>query len=315
MNEIANLHTPVMRERCVDLITGGLPIGPSVVVDATLGMGGHTESLLESNQELTVIGIDRDPQAIDLATRRLERFGSRFIPVEAIFDEIDEVVMAAGFDQVHGILADFGVSSLQLDDTERGFSYSVDAELDMRMNNQTGETAAALIAKSSVDQLTQIIRDYGEEKFAHRIAIAIKKTNPTRSADLNKIVSQVVPFTPGKSSGHPAKRVYQALRIAVNDELGAIERFIPAAVSVMASGARIVLMSYHSLEDGIVKRELRAFTESSAPIDLPVELPSHRATMKMLTRGVERASERELESNPRSASARLRAAEMLGENQ
>lgn len=313
MNEISNLHTPVMRERCVDLITNGWTTGPSVVVDATLGMGGHTESLLEAQHDLVVIGIDRDPQAIELASRRLERFGNRFIPVEAVFDEIDDVVDSAGFDQVHGILADFGVSSLQLDDVGRGFSYSAEAELDMRMNNRVGQTAAQIIARATVDQLTKILKDYGEEKFAHRIAVAIKKSNPTRSSELNKIVSQVVPFTPGKSSGHPAKRVYQALRIAVNDELGAIERFIPAAVSVMAPGARIVLMSYHSLEDGIVKRELRAFTESSAPVDAPVELPSQRATMKMLTRGVERASERELESNPRSASARLRAAEMLGD--
>ena len=315
MLETSQLHVPVMLERCLELLRPAIAGKPATVIDATLGLGGHTEALLNEHPELTVIGIDRDPKALELATDRLAGFGERFIPELTTYDQIESVLSGR---KVEGILMDLGVSSMQLDEVERGFSYAKDAYLDMRMDQSKGQTAADLLALLDVSSLARIFRSYGEEKFALPIAKRIAQKRAvgaiSTSSALNKIVSEVVPAVPGKQSGHPAKRVYQALRIAVNDELGVLERAMPQAIDALVVGGRLVVMSYHSLEDGIVKEAMQRAASSRTPVEMPVELPGMAANFKILTRGVERASERELELNPRAASARLRAGEKLEGN-
>lgn len=315
MTAITELHVPVMLERCLELLRPAIEGKPATVIDATLGLGGHTEALLQEHPELTVIGIDRDPSALALASERLAQFGDRFVPVLATYDQIDQIL---GGRKVEGILMDLGVSSMQLDKTERGFSYAKDALLDMRMDQSTGNTAADLLNDLDVSSLARIFRSYGEERFSLPIAKRIVQKRAafpiTHSNQLNQIVAEVVPVAPGKQSGHPAKRVYQALRIAVNDELGVLEGAMPQAIDALVVGGRLVVMAYHSLEDGIVKDAMQEAAASKTPVDMPVELPGTAATFKILTRGVERASERELEQNPRAASARLRAGEKLKGN-
>jgi len=286
-----------------------------VVIDCTLGLGGHTEALLSEHENLTVIGIDRDPAALRLATARLEPFGKRFIPAAATYDEITEVLAELEFPSVQGILMDLGVSSMQLDEADRGFSYAQDAPLDMRMNQNLGQTAADLLSTLGEKELTKIFRDYGEERFAPLVAKRIvaerQVSGILSSSDLNKLVSAVVPMAPGRTTGHPAKRIYQALRIAVNNELSGLESALPQAIDALAIGARLVVMSYHSLEDGITKRAMQEAAVSSTPIGMPMQLPGTSPALKVITRGVERATELELSQNPRAASARLRAAEKL----
>jgi 16S rRNA (cytosine1402-N4)-methyltransferase len=313
MNSIAELHQPVMLERCIELLSPALTGKPAVLVDGTLGLGGHAEALLKTHPQLTVVGIDRDPRALELAQTRLTEFSDRFIPVEAIYDELADVLETLKIARVDGVLLDLGVSSMQLDQPERGFAYAQDAPLDMRMNPDVGFTAAELIARSDVDELTRIFRVYGEERFARPIAKAVVSSNPrpTRSGELNRLVQDVVPAAPGKSGGHPAKRIYQALRIAVNDELAALATAMPQAIAALKPGGRIVVMSYHSLEDGIVKAALNQAATSSTPVDFPIELPGSAPQLRVLTRGVDRAGEIELARNPRAAAARLRAAEKL----
>ena len=315
MLETSQLHVPVMLERCLELLRPAIAGKPATVIDATLGLGGHTEALLNEHPGLTVIGIDRDPKALELASDRLAGFGERFIPALTTYDQIESVLDGR---KVEGILMDLGVSSMQLDEVERGFSYAKDAYLDMRMDQSKGQTAADLLALLDVSSLARIFRSYGEEKFALPIAKRIAQKRAVEaistSSSLNKIVSEVVPAVPGKQSGHPAKRVYQALRIAVNDELGVLERAMPQAIDALVVGGRLVVMSYHSLEDGIVKEAMQRAASSRTPVEMPVELPGMAANFKVLTRGVERASERELETNPRAASARLRAGEKLEGN-
>jgi 16S rRNA (cytosine1402-N4)-methyltransferase len=314
-NLSSELHRPVMLDRCVELLRPGIQGESPVVVDATLGLGGHTEALLNTFPNLRVIGLDRDPIALELATERLAGFGARFTPVLAVYDEFDRVLHELGIEQVDGVLFDLGVSSMQLDQRERGFAYAQEAPLDMRMDQSQGKTAADLLAELDVEGLTKIFRDYGEERFAFPIAkrvVALRQDSPiTSSAQLNEIVEAVVPKAPGKQSGHPAKRVYQALRIAVNEELEVLERALPQAIGALAAGATIVVMSYHSLEDQITKDALRQAATSQSPIELPVELPGMGPTLSMITKGVERAGETELSHNPRAASARLRAAKKL----
>lgn len=315
----SDLHIPVMLERCLDLLAPALSGNHPVVIDCTLGLGGHSQALLEANPNLRVIGIDRDPKAIELASERLSGFGLRFSAHLAIYDQIQEVLDELEISEINGVLMDLGVSSMQLDEAERGFSYAKDAALDMRMDQSFGQTAADILAHYSEDELTGIFRKFGEERFSGPIAKKIvqdRKLAPiTTSLQLNKIVTQIVPSAPGKTTGHPAKRIYQALRIAANDELGALERSLPQAIDALASKGRIVVMSYHSLEDGIVKQALQAGSVSSTPIDLPFELPGTGAILRILTKGVERAGEIELSANPRAASARLRAAEKLEVNE
>ena len=308
----SDLHRPVMLQRCMELLRPGITGKSAVVIDCTLGLGGHTEALLSEHENLTVIGIDRDPAALTLAKARLEPFGTRFIPAAATYDEITEVLAELEFASVQGILMDLGVSSMQLDEADRGFSYAQDAPLDMRMNQNFGKTAADLLTELGEKELTKIFRDYGEERFAPLIAKRIvaerQVSSILTSSDLNKIVAAVVPMAPGRTTGHPAKRIYQALRIAVNNELSGLESALPQAIDALAIGARLVVMSYHSLEDGITKRAMQQAAVSSTPIGMPMQLPGTSPALKVITRGVERATELELSQNPRAASARLRAA-------
>lgn len=308
-------HLPVLLDRCVELLAPALSAPGAVYVDCTLGMGGHTEAVLDRFPGVRAIGIDRDPQALRLAGERLARFGPRFVGVHAVYDEIGDVVADQGLNGVQGILMDLGVSSLQIDERERGFSYAQDAPLDMRMDSTASLTAADVLNTYSERDLARILREYGEERFASKIArsiVAKREGRPwERSADLVDLVRACIPAATRKGAGNPAKRTFQALRIEVNGELEVLERALPAAVEALAVGGRIVVESYHSLEDRLTKRELGRGAVSSAPHDLPVEPETHRPYLSLLTRGAEEADAAELERNPRSASVRLRAAERL----
>jgi 16S rRNA (cytosine1402-N4)-methyltransferase len=302
-----------MRDRILDLLEPALRAPGAVHVDGTLGMGGHAEGVLERFPECTVIGVDRDLEALALAGKRLARFGDRFRPVHAVYDEIGEVLDGEGIDVVQGILFDLGVSSLQLDEADRGFAYRVDAPLDMRMDQSRGITAADVLNTYAVEDLTRILKDYGEERFARKIAKAVvreRETEPfTTSARLVDLLRRVIPMASQRQSGHPAKRTFQALRIEVNDELEVWHRAIEAAIERLAVGGRIAVLSYHSLEDRATKRAFAAGATSSTPPGLPVELPEHAAYLSLVTRGAEEPSEQEIAENPRAASAHLRVAE------
>ena len=219
-------HDPIMRDRILDLLAPALSREDAVHVDATLGMGGHAEGVLQRFAQCRVIGIDRDREALELAGERLAGFGDRFTAVHATNDQIARVVLAAGLQHVDGIVFDLGVSSLQLDEEDRGFAYRVDAPLDMRMDQTRGLTAANVLNEYPVEELTRILRDYGEERFARKIAAAIvraRATEPfTTSARLVELLRRVIPVASQRQSGHPAKRTFQALRIEVNDELGGL---------------------------------------------------------------------------------------------
>lgn len=310
----SQIHTPVMLERCVELLAPALTKDGAIVVDATLGMGGHSEALLERFPLLTLVGIDRDTDALGIAGDRLARFGGRVHLVHAVYDNVERVLADLGITEVDGILFDLGVSSLQLDRVERGFSYSKDAPLDMRMDATSDRTAATILATYSEGELRRIFYDYGDEKLAPRFASRIvqrRDEHPlTTSAELVELISAATPAA-AQRAGHPAKRVFQALRIEVNQELAVLERAIPAALEALAIGGRIVVMSYQSLEDRIVKRALQSRSVSTAPAGLPVELPEHRPEFGLLVRGAELASDEEKAANPRSAPVRLRAAERL----
>ena len=312
------LHIPVLLERSLELLRPALLGKSPLVIDATLGLGGHSEALLSQFENLTVLGIDRDPSALEIASTRLAKFGERFQGVLATYDHIPDVCSELGIGSIDAVLFDLGVSSMQLDQADRGFAYAQDAPLDMRMNQQQGRTAADLLATMDEADLIRIFREYGEERYASAVARAVVRRRAEKpiqsSSDLNELVESVIPRVPGKQAGHPAKRIYQALRIAVNDELEILRRAIPAAIKLLRPGGRIIVLSYHSLEDGIVKDVFQNQAKSSTPIELPVELPGTAAKLRILTRGVERSGELELSKNPRAASARLRAAEKLEEN-
>ncbi len=307
-------HVPVLLDRVLDLLAPALADRDAVFVDCTLGLGGHSEAVLRAHPRVRLIGLDRDPQAIELSRRRLEPFGDRVRFVQTTYDGIASAVGGA---KVDGILMDLGVSSLQLDAEERGFAYSKDAPLDMRMSAGTGMTAADVLNTYSVDDLTRILRDYGEERFARKIAGAVARERErepfTTSGRLVELLYDVVPAATRRTGGHPAKRTFQALRIEVNQELESLRLALPAALSVLAVGGRIVVESYQSLEDRMVKRVLTALATSTSPRDLPVELPGHGPQLRLVTRGAEQANEREIEENPRAASVRLRAAERIRE--
>ncbi|WP_068401766.1 16S rRNA (cytosine(1402)-N(4))-methyltransferase RsmH [Kribbia dieselivorans] len=306
-------HVPVLRDRILDLLAPALDAPGAIHVDGTLGMGGHAEGVLERFPQARVIGIDRDPEALRLAGARLARFGDRFTGVHAVYDEIADVLATLGLDEVQGILFDLGVSSLQLDEADRGFAYAQDAPLDMRMDQSVGTTAAEVLNTYSVGDLIRILRDYGEERFARKVALAISRERDrepfTTSARLVDLLRTTIPAASQRSGGHPAKRTFQALRIEVNAELSVWAGALPAALDHLAVGGRIAVLSYHSLEDRITKRVLAAGATSSAPPDLPVVPPEHQPYLRLLTRGAEEPTEAELAENPRSASARLRAAE------
>ncbi len=304
-----------MLARTLELLAPALASDSAVLVDCTLGLGGHSEAFLNSFENLTVIGIDRDLVALDLAGKRLEAFGSRVKYFHGTYEQIPEALSKFGFSEASAILMDLGVSSMQIDSPDRGFAYSFDAPLDMRMDSSSGETAAELIATASELELARIFKEYGEERFAKKIAAEIvsrRAADPiVSSKQLASIISQIVPFIPGKSSGHPAKRVFQALRIAVNQELEILEIAIPAAIDALEVGGRLLVLAYHSLEDRIVKQAIVQAASSSAPIDLPFELPEHAPVLKLVIKGAEQATLQEIAANPRSASVRLRVAEKI----
>jgi len=314
-------HVPVLLERCLDLLEPGITSaieaqGGAVVIDATLGMGGHTEALLTRHPQLHVIGLDRDTQALAMAGERLAGFGPRFHPVHTVYDRIPEALEETGFQRVDGVLFDLGVSSFQLDEPERGFAYSYDAPLDMRMDSTTGMTAADVVNEYSLDELTRVLREWGEERHARRIARAITErrdtTAFTRTGDLVDVILAAYPA--GSTGGHPAKRTFQALRVEVNDELHVLRTAIPAAMDALVIGGRLVAMSYQSLEDRIVKRAIVERSRSTAPVGLPVEPEESKPRFRVISQGTERATEAEIAANSRAASARLRAAERVRED-
>ena len=309
-------HVPVLLARTQALLAPVLADRPAVVVDATVGLGGHAAALLDAHPRLRLVGVDRDPQALALAAERLRPYGDRVELVHAVYDALPEVLAERDVAQVQGVLFDLGVSSLQLDEAGRGFAYATDAPLDMRMDPGSGTTAADVLNTYSVGQLTRVLRDYGEERHAARIAAAVvteRVAEPFRtSARLVRLIYDAVPAAARRTGGHPAKRTFQALRIEVNGELAALRRAVPAALDALAVGGRIVLLAYHSLEDRIVKRALAELAASRTPPGLPVELPGHGPQLRLLTRGAETASADEVTTNPRAASVRLRAAERIG---
>jgi 16S rRNA (cytosine1402-N4)-methyltransferase len=308
-------HTPVLLARCLDVLGPALDRAHPVHVDATLGLGGHAEAVLAAHPQVRLIGLDRDPDALSHAKRRLMRYGDRISLVHAVYDQLPTVLADLGLNTVDGILFDLGVSSMQLDRVERGFAYAQDAPLDMRMDQTTGVTAEQVINEYPPADLVRILRVYGEERFATRIVGALTRQRArqriTSSAELAELVRTAIPAAARRTGGHPAKRTFQALRIEVNGELVALESALPRALDALSVGGRVVVLAYHSLEDRLVKRALAERTRSSAPVDLPVELPGTAPTMRLLTRGAEQASEAEVEENPRAASVRLRAAERL----
>ena len=309
-------HISVMRDTCIDLLTPAINNSETpIVIDATLGLGGHSEALLESNPNLVLIGIDRDLDAIVKAKSRLAKFENRVMLNHAIFDEITEVVTEFGFTQVDGILFDLGVSSMQLDQSDRGFSYSQDAPLDMRMDRSTGITASEIINTYAPGELVRILRTYGEEKFATRIVENIVKERakaPLNStSQLATLVKESIPAATRRTGGNPAKRTFQALRIETNDELGAVNRAIPQALELLKVGGRLVVMSFQSLEDRIVKEIFAQATTSGTPRDLPMELPEFAAKFALVVRGSVLPSEEEIAANSRAQSVRLRAIERV----
>jgi 16S rRNA (cytosine1402-N4)-methyltransferase len=305
-----------MRDRCVNLLAPSIQMySQPVVVDATLGLGGHTEALLERFPQLTVIGIDRDASALAMAKQRLSSFGDRVKTSHAIFDEISNVVLSHGYTHVSGVLFDLGVSSVQIDESRRGFSYSHDAPLDMRMDASQGITAFEIVNHYEPGTLVKILRTFGEEKFATRIVENIVKARaqaPLNSTlELAALVKESIPAATRRTGGNPAKRTFQALRIAVNDELGAITRAIPQALDLIDVGGRVVVMSFQSLEDKIVKEIFVEASTSKSPRNLPMDLPQFAAKFALVLRSSEKASEVEQIENPRSTSVRLRAIEKV----
>ena len=308
-------HVPVLLDRVVALVAPALTEPGSILVDATLGLGGHTEAVLTRCPEAHVVGVDRDVHALERSRERLAPFAGRTTLVHAVYDEIPEVLADLGIAEVQGILFDLGVSSMQLDMRDRGFAYAEDAPLDMRMNDTEGITAAEVLNTYSGADLARILRTYGEEKFARQIARAIVREREaapfTSSARLVELLRDTIPAPARRTGGHPAKRTFQALRIEVNDELGVLRRAIPAALDSIAVGGRVVVMSYHSLEDRMVKQAFVERTRSTAPVDMPVVPEEHQPELRLLTRGAEKVTDAEIAENPRAASVRLRAVERI----
>lgn len=312
-------HVPVLAQRCVELLTPALTRNHAdgsgaVLVDATIGAGGHAERFLTELPGLRLIGLDRDPSALDIARNRLTQFEDRITLVHTRYDGLAAALAESGYapaESVDGVLFDLGVSSMQLDRAERGFAYAQDAPLDMRMDPGSPLTAADIVNTYDERTLTDILRRYGEERFARRIAAHIvrqrSRTPLTSTSELVALIYQAVPAPARRTGGHPAKRTFQALRIAVNEELDSLRGAIPAALGALTAAGRIVVLAYQSLEDRIVKRVFADATASRSPVDLPVELPGHAPRFRSLTRGAERADAAEIERNPRSAAVRLRA--------
>jgi 16S rRNA (cytosine1402-N4)-methyltransferase len=311
-------HVPVLLQRVLDLFEPALAHPGAVLVDTTLGLGGHSDALLSAHPELVLVGLDRDPNALDRSRERLAHHGDRVHLVHAVYDELPDVLHGLGIAPrggVAGVLMDLGVSSMQLDVAERGFAYSKDAPLDMRMDPTAELTAAEVLNTYPPGELVRILREYGEERFAKRIVervVRARATAPfTNSGRLVELLYEAVPAASRRTGGHPAKRTFQALRIEVNAELDALRTAVPAALRALRVGGRIVVEAYQSLEDRIVKQSLAELARSRTPEGVPVELPGHGPQVRLLTRGAEQADEQEIEHNPRAASVRLRAAERI----
>ena len=311
------VHVPVLLDRVLALLAPALVDRPAVAVDATLGLGGHAEALLTAHPQLTLVGLDRDPAALARSRARLAPFGARAHLVHAVYDRMPEVLDELGFDGVDGVLFDLGVSSMQLGVAERGFAYAQDAPLDMRMDQSSGITAEQVLREYTVPELARVLREYGQERFALRIAQAIdraRRAAPLNStSELAELVRTAIPAATRRTGGHPAKRTFQALRIEVNGELDAVRAAIPAALDALRVGGRIVVLAYHSLEDRIAKQAIAALSRDTTPPDLPVPIPGLGPQLRLLTRGSEAADEREIARNPRAQSVRLRAAERIRE--
>ncbi|MCW2604859.1 MAG: mraW [Pseudonocardiales bacterium] len=321
-------HVPVLLARVLDLLDPALSEArpaaagtarTQVVVDATLGLGGHAEAMLDRFPAVRLIGLDRDPDALARSGARLARFGDRVQLVHAVYHELPDVLDELRIDQIDGALFDLGVSSMQLDQAERGFSYSKDAPLDMRMDPTSGVTAEQVLADYSVPELARVLRVYGEERFALRVAQAIdrrRRQGPlTSSAELAEIVRSAIPAAARRTGGHPAKRTFQALRIEVNGELDSVRAAIPAALDRLRVGGRLVVLTYHSLEDRIVKQAIAERSTDTTPVGLPVRLADHGPRLRVVGKPGEPPTPTEIEQNPRAASARLRAAEILRESE
>jgi 16S rRNA (cytosine1402-N4)-methyltransferase len=315
MGTAAAAHEPVLRDRVLELLRPALEPPGSVLVDATLGRAGHASALLAAHPGLSLVGIDADAEAITASRQVLLAFAGRVTLVQAVYDQLPGILADLGLDAVQGVLFDLGVSSPQLDDPGRGFSYAQDAPLDMRMDTSGALTAADVLNTYPADRLARVLHEYGEERFARRIADAIvreRAREPLSSTSrLSEIVRASIPAPARRTGGNPAKRTFQALRIEVNGELEALRGALPAALDAIAVGGRIVALAYHSLEDRAVKRALAARSADTTPAGLPVSLESSRPQFRLLTRGAERPSPAEVEANSRSASARLRAAERV----
>ena len=309
-------HVPVALERCIELLAPAFANkSKPIVIDCTLGLGGHAGAMLERFSNLQLIGIDRDLSALDLTTKLLAPYKDRINLVHATYDQIETVLHDLDIESVDGILFDLGVSSMQLDQSDRGFSYSQEAPLDMRMDQSAVLTADVILNTYSHGQLAKILQKYGEEKFASKIAENIIKAraagNLKSTKDLADLVKDSIPAPARRTGGNPAKRTFQALRIEVNQELAVLERAIPAALKALNVGGRLVVMSYQSLEDRIVKSYFAEATQGSTPLGLPVDLPNSAAKFKLLLNGSEAAELSEQEVNPRSQSMRLRAIERV----
>ncbi|GAA10691.1 ribosomal RNA small subunit methyltransferase H [Gordonia alkanivorans NBRC 16433] len=305
-----------MGRRIVELLTPALESEDRrVFLDATLGAGGHSELILNTFPNVHLVGIDRDASALDIARRRLAPHADRISLHQATFHEIADVLDDAGEESIDAALFDLGVSSMQLDQAGRGFAYSVDAPLDMRMNSDDPLTAADVLNTYGHGELARVLSEYGEERFAGKIASAVlrerEKEPFTTSARLVELLYATIPAATRRTGGHPAKRTFQALRIEVNHELDVLREALPTALSVLTVGGRVAVMSYQSLEDRIVKREFAARTTSTSPPGLPVELPGTAAEFRLVTRGAERPDDEELSINPRSAPVRVRAVERV----
>ncbi|MFC9974011.1 16S rRNA (cytosine(1402)-N(4))-methyltransferase RsmH [Spirillospora sp. NPDC127200] len=312
-------HVPVMLDRVLELLAPAVRVTgrPPVYLDGTLGMGGHAEAMLEAHPDLRLIGLDRDTTALERSGRRLARFGDRVSLEHAVYDELPAVLDRLGVAAVDAALFDLGVSSPQLDEADRGFAYSYDAPLDMRMDRTQRLTAAEVVNGYPPAELARILREYGEERFAQRIAAAIVRERERAPLDstarLADLVRTAIPAATRRTGGNPAKRTFQALRIEVNGELETWRRALPAALDALPVGGRIVVLSYHSLEDRITKQVLAAQTADTTPPELPVPLPEHQPRFRLLTRGAELPTGAETETNPRAGSVRLRAAERVRE--
>ncbi|CAB4586564.1 unannotated protein [freshwater metagenome] len=310
------VHKSVMLDRCITLLTPAIERNSNpIVIDATLGLGGHSKAILEKFPQVKIVGLDRDQSAMKIAKENLQEFAERITIIHAVYDELPSVLDSLGFKKVDGILFDLGVSSLQLDEAERGFSYSQLAPLDMRMDQSDPLSAAVVLNTYTKGELVRVLRNYGEEKFASRIADNIIKARASgllnNTKDLAELVKSSIPAATRRTGGNPAKRTFQALRIEVNNELKVLETAIPAALDRLSVGGRMVVMSFQSLEDRIVKRFFADASESKSPRGLPIEMTEFAAKYNLVFRGSESASDEEIESNSRAQSVKLRAIERI----